>query len=134
MCLMRILLIFLFLLPFAASSQTREETEAWIMSKADVRAYELGLHYRIEEGEMIQLIEPISVLVGVGSDIEKSIPLESVKTISYKHTDEFLSFVLKCEYRSEEHTSELQSLMRISYAVFCLKKKKQKNIQHVMNV
>src|SRR3546814_5797403 len=31
--------------------------------------------------------------------------------------------------RSEEHTSELQSLMRISYAVFCLKKKKHKNNQ-----
>src|SRR3546814_4550590 len=30
--------------------------------------------------------------------------------------------------RSEEHTSELQSLMRISYAVFCLKKKKEKQI------
>src|SRR3546814_6318254 len=30
--------------------------------------------------------------------------------------------------RSEEHTSELQSLMRISYAVFCLKKKKKKKI------
>src|SRR3546814_7958300 len=30
--------------------------------------------------------------------------------------------------RSEEHTSELQSLMRISYAVFCLKKKKSNNI------
>src|SRR3546814_3589870 len=30
--------------------------------------------------------------------------------------------------RSEEHTSELQSLMRISYAVFCLKKKKSSNI------
>src|SRR3546814_10823054 len=29
--------------------------------------------------------------------------------------------------RSEEHTSELQSLMRISYAVFCLKKKKESN-------
>src|SRR3546814_10354630 len=29
--------------------------------------------------------------------------------------------------RSEEHTSELQSLMRISYAVFCLKKKNKKN-------
>src|SRR3546814_7696056 len=29
--------------------------------------------------------------------------------------------------RSEEHTSELQSLMRISYAVFCLKKKKTQN-------
>src|SRR3546814_2836556 len=32
--------------------------------------------------------------------------------------------------RSEEHTSELQSLMRISYAVFCLKKKKQQNLYH----
>src|SRR3546814_19152919 len=31
--------------------------------------------------------------------------------------------------RSEEHTSELQSLMRISYAVFCLKKKKTKKTQ-----
>src|SRR3546814_6398284 len=34
-----------------------------------------------------------------------------------------------CRERSEEHTSELQSLMRISYAVFCLKKKKNKQ-QH----
>src|SRR3546814_7149862 len=34
--------------------------------------------------------------------------------------------------RSEEHTSELQSLMRISYAVFCLKKKnEEKPLQHV---
>src|SRR3546814_9667849 len=32
--------------------------------------------------------------------------------------------------RSEEHTSELQSLMRISYAVFCLKKKKKKHAQN----
>src|SRR3546814_9417960 len=37
-------------------------------------------------------------------------------------------------WRSEEHTSELQSLMRISYAVFCLKKKKnQKNQQKTDN-
>src|SRR3546814_7885651 len=35
--------------------------------------------------------------------------------------------------RSEEHTSELQSLMRISYAVFCLKKKKKKNITQPKN-
>src|SRR3546814_1062025 len=33
---------------------------------------------------------------------------------------------LAASVRSEEHTSELQSLMRISYAVFCLKKKKKK--------
>src|SRR3546814_2864581 len=35
--------------------------------------------------------------------------------------------------RSEEHTSELQSLMRISYAVFCLKKKKTKHRQHAIH-
>src|SRR3546814_2194223 len=34
---------------------------------------------------------------------------------------------LKAEARSEEHTSELQSLMRISYAVFCLNKKMKMN-------
>src|SRR3546814_8137854 len=33
--------------------------------------------------------------------------------------------IARAERRSEEHTSELQSLMRISYAVFCLKKKKR---------
>src|SRR3546814_10444561 len=38
----------------------------------------------------------------------------------------------QCLKRSEEHTSELQSLMRISYAVFCLKKKnnKKRSTQH----
>src|SRR3546814_7262334 len=35
------------------------------------------------------------------------------------------STLSQIQQRSEEHTSELQSLMRISYAVFCLKKKKQ---------
>src|SRR3546814_2725005 len=35
--------------------------------------------------------------------------------------------------RSEEHTSELQSLMRISYAVFCLKKKKHKIVAQLKN-
>src|SRR3546814_6908805 len=42
------------------------------------------------------------------------------------HADEAFGAVgqLHLEPRSEEHTSELQSLMRISYAVFCLKKKK----------
>src|SRR3546814_4741141 len=36
--------------------------------------------------------------------------------------------------RSEEHTSELQSLMRISYAVFCLKKKKNRNNRQTKHI
>src|SRR3546814_1677027 len=70
-------------------------------------------------------------------------PLESTKSVLYLMYDEgfkwwnlgnasavaFLLFVLMVAvtsgllWRSEEHTSELQSLMRLSYAVFCLKKK-----------
>src|SRR3546814_2919534 len=39
---------------------------------------------------------------------------------------DLICFLSASSARSEEHTSELQSLMRISYAVFCLKKKKKK--------
>src|SRR3546814_6224804 len=38
---------------------------------------------------------------------------------------------LVCAARSEEHTSELQSLMRISYDVFCLKKKKKRHTSYM---
>src|SRR3546814_4316830 len=44
------------------------------------------------------------------------------------------SGVFRCvrdHHRSEEHTSELQSLMRISYAVFCLKKKKNETFKNI---
>src|SRR3546814_6499496 len=40
----------------------------------------------------------------------------------------------RSKHRSEEHTSELQSLMRISYAVFCLKKKNNKNKMQQPNI
>src|SRR3546814_1427198 len=45
---------------------------------------------------------------------------------------EALNAYFRSETRSEEHTSELQSLMRISYAVFCLKKKKSKYTQTIL--
>src|SRR3546814_3027471 len=50
--------------------------------------------------------------------------LESVSGYYNKQVDG--SFRVGMVWRSEEHTSELQSLMRISYAVFCLKKKNVK--------
>src|SRR3546814_3373658 len=54
--------------------------------------------------------------VDVGDDVEGNLLGE---LLGLRRVDVFL------DDRSEEHTSELQSLMRISYAVFCLKKKKQ---------
>src|SRR3546814_9284293 len=52
--------------------------------------------------------------------------MATIRHLDDRHAgDEFVHSV-----RSEEHTSELQSLMRISYAVFCLKKKKHKCKHH----
>src|SRR3546814_7089684 len=50
--------------------------------------------------------------------------------ISYRDLEEMLA---ERGIRSEEHTSELQSLMRISYAVFCLKKKRNTQRQQFSN-
>src|SRR3546814_2240868 len=50
------------------------------------------------------------------------IPIKPVR--GFKSIPTVYATIKGFEVRSEEHTSELQSLMRISYAVFCLKKKK----------
>src|SRR3546814_1838734 len=57
---------------------------------------------------------------------------ESLRTIGLEVISPPIS--LAEPVRSEEHTSELQSLMRISYAVFCLKKKKQKYQQYMSRI
>src|SRR3546814_7070088 len=56
--------------------------------------------------------------------LELMVPTNMVRMIVSTRSDETFGFG---PHRSEEHTSELQSLMRISYAVFCLKKKKQRH-------
>src|SRR3546814_8966526 len=70
------------------------------------------------------------VVVGGGSGVAKDIPAKSVY-LGYpampkaRAAEQLLNLNrLRSVFRSEEHASELQSLMRISYAVFCLKKKK----------
>src|SRR3546814_1075128 len=49
--------------------------------------------------------------------------IENNAATNYRSNDDEGDFPVELFQRSEEHTSELQSLMRISYAVFCLKKK-----------
>src|SRR3546814_10528104 len=61
----------------------------------------------------------------VFSPVTQVYPLE--KPLSFKTFPWFMDLVAK---RSKEHTSELQSLMRISYAVFCVKKKNHQHSQH----
>src|SRR3546814_9418107 len=59
----------------------------------------------------------------VASSIVRMPPISACCSTGYPRSTPILA-------RSEEHTSELQSLMRISYAVFCLKKQKKQTPQH----
>src|SRR3546814_2372000 len=62
-----------------------------------------------------------------GEDMVVRHPLQPFAPAAFGGDSEPRRFSYHAQWwRSEEHTSELQSLMRISYAVFCLKKKKKK--------
>src|SRR3546814_8946301 len=79
----------------------------------------------------VLLIVPLGVfgallaawLRGLPLDIYFNVGLVTIIGLAAKNAILIVEFARE---RSEEHTSELQSLMRISYAVFCLKKKKNK--------
>src|SRR3546814_1040843 len=59
--------------------------------------------------------------IAVGPGPRQEVHRDKVDEVHQEHEHE----------RSEEHTSELQSLMRISYAVFCLKKKKKRHKRRI---
>src|SRR3546814_1558730 len=65
-----------------------------------------------------QLVRDIIIF---GEELARDIEGDAVRAVAGNRLLEAFG-----DERSEEHTSELQSLMRISYAVFCLKKKKNK--------
>src|SRR3546814_6889690 len=77
------------------------------------------------------VIRTIFLLNWIGSrELRQEVTANTNKIESYNGFSKWLSFggdVIAENDRSEEHTSELQSLMRISYAVLCLKKKKNYN-------
>src|SRR3546814_2070920 len=68
--------------------------------------------------------EAIVALINSGPSLSAD-NIDTISIIEVRLDDDVIAQA-EGAIRSEEHTSELQSLMRISYAVFCLKKKKQK--------
>src|SRR3546814_1917097 len=92
----------------------------------------------IREDRIIEVVHPgrpgnvifLAHLNAVEFDIIHDLPTAGRRRISTQKLVD-CSVHLHVAFRSEEHTSELQSLMRISYAVFCLKKKtKRKNTKN----
>src|SRR3546814_7114604 len=91
----------------------------------DFPAWDLGVQLF---DEAFAAKQPYDVLDATKLIPEEDIPVEIVGRMTLnRNVDNFFAETEQAAFlpRSEEHTSELQSLMRISYAVFCLKKKKQ---------
>src|SRR3546814_2354924 len=83
----------------------------------------------LEDGETREVgIERLHLEQDAGKSIHDQHP-----TQSYIDLNRSGVALMEIVSRSEEHTSELQSLMRISYAVFCLKKKKKKTKKQLLH-
>src|SRR3546814_5319086 len=90
--------------------------------------------YRPEAGTRDRYGNEVDDRIYNQRDFDRTLVLdERTKLVASKIT-EFLKATNRFDktIRSEEHTSELQSLMRISYAVFCLKKKKHTTINNTI--
>src|SRR3546814_5265033 len=75
-----------------------------------------------QDGARVVVIDSLNGYLSAMPD-ERFLILQMHELLSYLGQQGVLTILVLAQ-RSEEHTSELQSLMRISYAVFCLKKKK----------
>src|SRR3546814_3608026 len=101
-----------------------EVTVAWAWNETPVtmqaEGHPIGMKRDTKEG-LSTWVCGYSMLAGGEGDEQKA--YDYINAFLADGTADYL--VNSWGYRSEEHTSELQSLMRISYAVFCLKKKKK---------
>src|SRR3546814_1201401 len=105
--------------------------EEWKVSREDQDAFALGSHQKAlaatKAGEFRDEISPYEVVshqpdLGGNTIRLKKLLVENDEGPRPATSPEGLA-KLRPVFRSEEHTSELQSLMRLSYAVFCLQKK-----------
>src|SRR3546814_4128685 len=92
-------------------------------------------HRGLQDGEAGESVG-VAQQLGLAADLLHQVVgelLGQIHGLALGQIDEYIPNVagLVGEVRSEEHTSELQSLMRISYAVFCLKKNKKQ--QHALD-
>src|SRR3546814_9420532 len=108
----------------AAADPAIAETAAWLNGRSDLFLLHAFKHREVQITiDMDKLRDPYRF----PADLEQCAPFADGRV---RVTGSGHSYDIVPATRSEEHTSELQSLMRISYAVFCLKKKNKHNSIH----
>src|SRR3546814_9812151 len=121
------------LFPYTTLFRSRTDRRRGADRERRIQVAETGPRPRLREGEAkLQLGRQAQARADVGQEVgigfaARYRPQDRLTTLG--HAVEPVDLGLgahgaQTDERSEEHTSELQSLMRISYAVFCLKKKK----------
>src|SRR3546814_3486332 len=93
------------------AARDMKDRVAALLNRPSVEGWWLGTFHAVA----VRILRRHAEAVGLKSNFTILDPDDQVRLVKQ---------LLQAENRSEEHTSELQSLMRISYAVFCLKKKK----------
>src|SRR3546814_3536299 len=107
--------------------------------RSDLRVSHIGLGTMTwgEQNDEAQAHEQLDAALAAGVNFVDTAEMYPVapRAETYGRTEQiigsWLARTARRHDRSEEHTSELQSLMRISYAVFCLKKKKPTSLTKV---
>src|SRR3546814_4564461 len=84
-------------------------------------------HGRADHATVLDIAQPRRRLLGAQRRSEEA------QVVAHRAQPGGRESTGQSQWRSEEHKSELQSLMRISYDVFCLKKNKMKNIHKTIN-
>src|SRR3546814_2282891 len=97
------------------ASRARHDTRTWQVKRRERTRRLIELGGLVVKAGLVELTDDDRAVI-LGLLVEAAASLRS------ERREEVLTLWRR---RSEEHTSELQSLMRSSYAVFCLKKKKQ---------
>src|SRR3546814_2601669 len=114
-----------------ASGNSSEEIADFEQGLLDLRR-RAGLYVESEhgveitEGVLYRARLPLPARVPVGTYVAQTFLVQNGNVVAEARRE----ITIDKSGRSEEHTSELQSLMRISYAVFCLKKKKNKTVEN----
>src|SRR3546814_2098166 len=110
-------------------AQAPRNGELWLIGRRHVRSNNSWMHnaQRLVKGkprhQLFMHPDDLAVRGVVDGQIVRVTSRVGHVDVEVQATHDIMRGVVSLPHRSEEHTSELQSLMRISYAVFCLKQK-----------